>query len=261
MNIIKAFFYTVLIFVFWVAIQLIILLPFKGFFYKIEYNSTAFGIIDITSKVGAFLLIYVFFWKPNFDFKKTQILKNYNPNIYLYILLIVLGLNLALRPFWNFELIISDYFQNAVFRGNSKTINLSIFNIISLIIIAPIIEELFYRKFLLEKLAQKNGKLVSLLISSLCFSIIHIETPNNLIPSFIVGMILGLIYLKTQKIGYSIVLHFIFNLVFIISVSMEYSNNHWLFGTNFDVIYWFLFVNGILLTYLGVKQILSSNTK
>ena len=261
MSIIKAFLYTLLIFTFWAIIQVIIMLPFKDYFGNIEYYSNTFGILDITSKVGAFLLIYFFFWKPNLDFKKIINFKNYNTNIFLYLLLIVVGLKLALRPFWNFELIILDYFQDSVSNDNSIISNHSIFNIISTIIVAPIVEELFYRRFLLDKLSQKNSEIIALIVSSLCFSIIHIETPNNLIPTFISGIIYGLIYLKTRKIGYTIISHFVFNLIYIVSSNIGYSYDHLLFGTNFDVIYWFLFVVGILLTYLGVKQILSTNTK
>lgn len=258
MSIIKAFLYTLLIFAFWAIIQAIIILPFKDFFGKIEFNSITVGVIDITSKVGAFLLIYIFFWKPKLNFKKLLNFKNYNQKIYLYLVLITIGIHLALRPFWNFEIIILDYFQDSISTRNSRVLSHSVFNIISIIIVAPIIEELFYRRFLLEKLLQKNGCIISLIISSLCFSIIHFERLNSLIPAFIVGMIFGSIYLKTKKIGYSIILHFIFNVIYIISVSFKYSNDHWFFGTKFDVIYWFLFIIGILLTYLGVKEILST---
>lgn len=260
MSIIKAFLYTVLYIVFWAVIQAIIIIPFKDFFGKIEYNSTTFGVLDITAKTGAFLLIYFFFWKPKFNFKKALNYKNYSQNICFYLVLVAVGLQLTLRPLWNFELIILDYFQDIASNRNSKIVSLSILNITSIIILAPIIEELFYRRFLLEKLVQKNGRVISLIVSSLCFSIIHLERPNSLIPTFIVGIILGLIYLTTKKIIYPIILHFIFNVIYIISVSVEYPFNHWFFGTKFNVIYWFLFIIGILLTYLGVKQILSKKT-
>lgn len=257
MNIIKAFLYTVLAFVFWVIIQLAILVPVKYLFGKPDDFTHIFGITKILSVVGSFFLIYHFFWKAKFDLKKALKIQNYNPGIYLYLPIIGLGLFLLNKPFWDFTKILQYYqgiskIENAVTSSNNMAL---IYNLISTLLIAPIFEELFYRKFLLEKLAQKNRPILAIIVSSICFSIIHIETPNNLIPTFISGIILGIIYLKTKKIGYCIMLHFIVNLIILTTNNIGTSYDNWLTGYHFNIIYWLLFVTGIILTLFGMKRI------
>lgn len=262
MSIIKAFSYTVLAFVFWVMIQLAILFPIKYLIGKPDDFTHIFGITKILSVVGSFLLIYYFFWKPKFDLKKALKFQNYNPGIYLYLPIIGLGLFLLNKPFWDFTKILQYYqgiskIENAVISSNKMAF---IYNLISTLLIAPIIEELFFRKFLLEKLAQKNRPILAIIVSSICFSIIHIETPNNLIPTFISGIILGIIYLKTKKIGYCIMLHFMVNLIIMTTNNIVTLNNNWLTGYNFNITYWLLFVTGIVLTLFGMKRITTTKT-
>lgn len=129
------------------------------------------------------------------------------------------------------------------------------YTVISSLLIAPLIEELFYRKFLLDKLLKTNSATLSVMTSSLCFSIIHLETPNNLVPAFLGGIILGTIYLKTRRIGYCILLHFFINLIVIATNSMDNQNN-WLTGYNFDIMYWLLVGMGIIMILFGMKRII-----
>ncbi|WP_225036601.1 CPBP family intramembrane glutamic endopeptidase [Winogradskyella sp. SM1960] len=262
MSIIKAFLYTILAFVFWTTIQLAILLPIKYLIGTPDDFTHIFGITKIVSVVGAFLLIYYFFWKPNFDFKKALKVTNYNPRIYLYLPLIGIGLLLINKPFWDFNKIM-EYYQGISTNDNfvSSNNNIALFyNLISTLLIAPIVEELFYRKFLLDKLLEMNKPVLAIIISSICFSIIHIETLNNLIPTFISGIILGIIYLNTKKIGYCIMLHFIVNLIIVTTNNIETSYDNWLIGYNFDIYYWLSFGVGIIITIIGMKKITTANT-
>lgn len=261
MSIIKAFLYTVLAFVFWTIIQLAILLPIKHLIGEPDDFTHIFGITKITSVVGAFLLIYFFFWKPNFDLKKALKVENYNPRIYLYLPLIGIGLLLMNKPFWDFNKILECYqgtSTNDNFISSKNNIAL-IYSLISTLLIAPIVEELFFRKFLLNKLSIKNKPIIALIVSSICFSIMHIETPNNLIPTFISGIILGIIYLKTKKIGYCIILHFIVNLIIVTTNNIGTSYDNWLIGYNFDFIYWLIFGLGTFTTLIVMKKITTAN--
>ena len=262
MSIIKAFLYTILAFVFWTVIQLTILLPIKYLIGEPDDFTHIFGITKIISAVGSFLLIYFFFWKPNFDLKKALKIQNYNPRIYLYLPLIGIGLLLLNKPFWDFTKIM-EYYQGISTDNNSMVSSNNvalIYNLISIILVAPIIEELFYRKFILGKLSKKNNPNLSIIISSLCFSIMHIETPNNLIPTFIGGIILGIIYLKTKKIGYCIMLHFIVNSIIFTTNNIGTSYDNWLIDYDFDITYWLLFGIGIVITLIGIKKITTANT-
>ena len=262
MSIIKAFLYTILALAFWTIVQLTILLPIKYLIGLPVDFTHIFGITKIVSVLGAFLLIWFYFWKPKLDLKKAIRIQNYNPKIYLYLPLIGIGLFLLNKPFWDFTKI-TEYYQGISTNDNSVISNniiALIYSLISTLLIAPIIEELFYRKFLLDKLLKKNKPILAIVVSSVCFSLIHIETPNNLIPTFICGIILGVIYLKTKKIGYCIMLHFIVNLIIVTTNNIETSNDNWLIGYNFNLIYWLLFGVGIIVTLIGMKKITIANT-
>lgn len=262
MSIIKAFSFTVLAFVFWTIIQLAILLPIKYLIGIPDDFTHIFGITKIFSVLGAFLMIWFFFWKPKLDLKKAIRIQNYNPKIYLYLPLIGIGLFFLNKPFWDFNKLM-EYYQGISTNDNSVISNNNIaliYSLISTLLIAPIIEELFYRKFLLDKLLGKNKPILAIIVSSICFSIMHIETPNNLIPTFISGIILGIIYLKTKKIGYCIMLHFIVNLIIVTTNNIGTSYDNWLIGYNFNLIHWLLFGVGIIVTLIGIKKITTANT-
>jgi membrane protease YdiL (CAAX protease family) len=80
-------------------------------------------------------------------------------------------------------------------------------------------EEYTYRTLILDVLKQKYKVWISIAISALLFSfILHINEDIliNLLIRFPIGLILGYISNKTNKIMYSIILHTIYNLMIFI---------------------------------------------
>jgi len=174
-----------------------------------------------------------------------------------------IGLGFVVQPFWDYNRLI-EYYQNANFEPYNRTygeLNFeSLYFIFRTLIIAPIFEELFFRKFLFSKLQEKYQLIVAIIISSICFSLIHFEIPGNLLPSFIFGIISCLIYFKTKKISYSILFHFINNLLSTL-INTHYGESffNWLDGLKYNLVYWAVFVFGILITIVGVKKIPTAN--
>ena len=84
-------------------------------------------------------------------------------------------------------------------------------NLLFLGILAPIMEELFYRKLVIDRL-RRYGDLPAILISGIAFGLIH----GNFYQFFyaaMLGMFFGYIYLNTGKIRHTIFLHMGINLV------------------------------------------------
>lgn len=79
-------------------------------------------------------------------------------------------------------------------------------------ILAPIFEELLMRRFLLDGLSVNYGKIVALLISAALFSMLHFNMAQ-VVPSFICGIILGLLYFHTGSIFSCILAHMGYNLI------------------------------------------------
>lgn len=87
-----------------------------------------------------------------------------------------------------------------------------IISFLQVCILAPIIEEILMRGFLLGGLLLNYGKTVSLLISALLFALLHFNMVQTL-SAFICGMVLGLLYLHTGSIFCCILAHIGYNLI------------------------------------------------
>ncbi len=77
-------------------------------------------------------------------------------------------------------------------------------------ILIPIEEEIFFRRLLYTSLRSKRAFLSSLVISSLLFSLAHVPAASA-ISAFIVGLFLGWIYEKSQKLSINIMVHGLIN--------------------------------------------------
>ena len=78
-----------------------------------------------------------------------------------------------------------------------------------IVVLAPIFEELFFRKFLIDRTAQ-YGETPAILISGLLFGLFH----GNLQQApyaVLTGFVLGYAYVKSGELRYSIFLHMIIN--------------------------------------------------
>ncbi|MDZ7836353.1 MAG: type II CAAX endopeptidase family protein [Alkalibacterium sp.] len=83
--------------------------------------------------------------------------------------------------------------------------------IISTVILGPVIEEFIFRGIILNKWAEKSTNTRALIISSLLFGILHIG--SFIVPQFIGGLLYGIVYIKTKKLIYPIIMHGINNLI------------------------------------------------
>lgn len=83
------------------------------------------------------------------------------------------------------------------------------FNIVIVSIIAPIFEEFFFRKMLIDRTI-KYGAKVSIILSALLFGLFH-GNLNQFFYAFLMGGFFAYVYIKTGKIIYPIILHAIVN--------------------------------------------------
>ena len=154
-------------------------------------------------------------YKKNFyslGFQKTKI-KYFSMGIYYWIAcLVIIGL-----WGWMLEILKLDFLLPP--NTAKEVLNLAFENIFITIIlvsmIAPICEEVFFRGFLINGLERKFNLKICLLISSGIFSIFHIHI-GSLFPTFILGICLGLLYIKSKSIYPSIFIHSIHNFLAVI---------------------------------------------
>ncbi|OJF91001.1 CPBP family intramembrane glutamic endopeptidase [Alkalibacterium sp. 20] len=79
------------------------------------------------------------------------------------------------------------------------------------VLVGPFVEEFLFRGILLNKWSERFGIKKAILLSSLLFMVLHIN--SFFIPQFILGILLAIIYVKTKKLIYPFLLHSINNFI------------------------------------------------
>jgi hypothetical protein len=73
-------------------------------------------------------------------------------------------------------------------------------------VIAPIVEEIFFRGFLFQGFRQKYGWMPALFLSSAIFGAAHLD-PVSLIPTFVLGCVLAYVYHRSNSVWPGILFH------------------------------------------------------
>lgn len=84
-----------------------------------------------------------------------------------------------------------------------------IISTISMVVIAPIFEEMLFRKLLIDRM-QAYGEKTAIVASALAFGLVH-GNFSQFFYAFGVGLLFGYIYCKTKNIWYTISFHMVIN--------------------------------------------------
>lgn len=82
----------------------------------------------------------------------------------------------------------------------------------SSVIVGPLVEEIIFRYLLIGELSKFNNKLITILLGSFIFAIMHTGL-INIIYAFALGIILSVIYIKNRNLTSSIIVHSSANLM------------------------------------------------
>lgn len=96
-----------------------------------------------------------------------------------------------------------------------KIFTKDILTVITLVIAAPILEEIFARGIVLKGLLKNYSPRKSILISAILFSALHLN-PWQAIPAFLGGLFIGWVYYKTRSIIPAIIIHATINITAIL---------------------------------------------
>lgn len=179
----------------------------------------------ITIQTIAFILSIILINKKYLDKESIRNIFDFNKKIkmktlvYLFLFPIVLIV---------LEIIFSSLFR---VKDNSNTTDLivnnkSILIFIYAIIIAPVVEEIFFRKFTF-KIMNNDNKYFYMILSSLMFALWHIQVTNNIYQDlyvffviFLLSNFYGFVYEKYRDVRYCIITHSVFNVISLIIVSL-----------------------------------------
>lgn len=153
-----------------------------------------------------------------------------------------------------FNLIIQLFTQNDVPQTLQNLVTGSSVwsTLVFMVILAPIAEELFFRKLLLPRLLP-FGEKPAILLSGLAFGLYH-GNFSQFFYAFGLGLAFGFIFVKTGKITYTIILHMLVNLLgSVVSVAVLQS------GIAVMAVYGFIMIGlaiaGVTLFFVNLKRI------
>ncbi len=154
-------------------------------------------------KKNGYSLRTVFFSR---DFEKIKI----HHLLFILFILIIFSISSFYVSYYPVSLIFPDFATSVVSKNrgldsfdikNITTVN--IIYMMTICFIAPFVEEIFFRGFLLNRLAQKKNMVFGLITSSLLFGLFH----DNVLGMFGFGIVMSVLLLRTKSLHYSILCH------------------------------------------------------
>lgn len=130
-------------------------------------------------------------------------------------------------------------------------------------IIGPIMEELIFRKFIIDR-TRPYGEALAVLFSGLTFGMFH-GNFYQLFYSCAIGIVLAFIYVRTKNILYPIILHCAFNTLSVMSEALSRgssdTNLTQLINGIFEVAGYMLTIGMLVMTILGIIKFIKSIKK
>lgn len=176
----------------------------------------------------AFLLPLIFFtarkyklkWE-HFGFVRVGILKTLGLVIGSYFLYIGITLIISLVSIYNNIKIPGYQIQESVLPLFGTDILGLIVAGIAIVLLAPLIEEVLFRGFLLRTLVNKIGIIWGSVVSALVFALLHVPW-QSIIPIFILGLILNSVVIRSKSLWPAIGFHILNNAItFVIQILIE----------------------------------------
>ena len=171
-----------------------------------------------------YLLVFLFLFPPlhlliiplyltQKNFREFPEIKS--KKIYLALILFFLTLILTVNLVSGFFL--EDYPTQSNVTQFSVTQNITFIQIVSIVIISPIIEEFYFRGILFDFLKKTQCGVLVIFLTSLLFSTIHfniLSTPTLLT----LGFLLGLFKIISNSIIFPVIIHSLFNFFMLSSI-------------------------------------------
>ena len=114
---------------------------------------------------------------------------------------------------WGIGVIIGNFPSFFVEESNNQIEmifgNYTVIYLIQAMFFAPIVEEYFFRKLIIDKVASR-GEGLAILASATLFGLMH-GNLGQFFLAFLIGLLFGLVYIKTRNIKYTMMLHFMIN--------------------------------------------------
>ncbi|MFI3332128.1 MAG: type II CAAX endopeptidase family protein [Rikenellaceae bacterium] len=124
--------------------------------------------------------------------------------------------------------------------------------LVAVIIGAPLFEEFICRGLILESMRTKSGVLMAWFFSSLFFGLMHLD-PTMVINAFVMGLILGYIYIRSESLWAAIILHALNNAIAYMLILLGLGDNFILReAIASDVIYYAIYALAAIILLVSI---------
>lgn len=222
-----------------------------------------FNVITILSAISNYVLPFpiLFYLMKKID---AQTLEKQNLNLKTFLLY----LSITFTLMWIGNIVglaitsaLGTIFQTEITNPVQRLINSSDIwlNLILISVAGPIFEEIFFRKFLIDRTI-KYGARVSIILSAVIFGFFH-GNISQFFYAFLLGGFFAYVYIRTGKIIYPIILHIIVNLMgsvvslFVVQSAQTFiSNTYTPIDIVIVVIYVLIILSALLVGLIGLSR-------
>ena len=193
------------------------------------------GADPVTTEIAVQIAFYIvvpyfffhYYWSKNPDWSLGEVLttKGIKPWLPGIVGIVFVSIAFSLAMFWLQLAIISPAFPwlAQLLLEPVETpggVGYEYFMLLSLVILAPIVEEFVFRGVFLTRFMAKTSMWGGILISSLLFGVLHLD----FVGAFLFGIIASLLYLRTGNLLLPILLHMLNNALAALSIYVPIDN-------------------------------------
>ena len=173
---------------------------------KTSYQQLLISVFDL---IGTFLVLWIFmkfvdkerFIKLGFEFKGK--LKTFVIGVFIGLIIMSFGYLILIY-------LKEIFFIRINFQFRELLVTIALYTIVA------VVEETLFRGYILKNFMNSFNKYIALIISSILFSSMHCINPSinlfSLLDLFLAGIVLGLPYIYTKNLWFSIAMHLSWNL-------------------------------------------------
>ena len=223
---------------------------FSGKFERaVPYVVFVFGVL-----VKYYVVIILFKWLSNRG-NEQKSKCNLDLKDYAYAALMIIAFRLIFDnslTLWVSNISMPDFINESFDELSVSPIIL----ILSVTVVSPIYEEIIFRGILLKGMSKKINSTIAIVASAFFFALAHMNIPQG-INAFLLGLVLGFIYLRTESIYLSIFAHFVNNFL-ALSISSMFS----LIGGKYVIeIHGMFLIVGLILLAIACSRYNQNKTK
>ncbi len=175
-------------------------------------------------------------------------MRGFDPTILLWGVVMLLSMVVVIEPLM------------VLLPQSGQVMGRGVYMLLAVSIVAPIFEELICRGVILESIRAKRGAWVACVLSSLLFGLVHL-TPQSMLNAFVIGLLLGFIYLRTNSIFAPMILHSINNLLsylLLIFGLSEFTLSEFVGNQAIYMTIYFIACGVLLFSFIGISRYIST---